>query len=592
MKYIFFISLLFLLSKSNCRAQLLIGDALTKFDSRASYFIDSTNNLSLRQVSKLQFQRNPITSFHFENQNSIWIKIDLEAKKIKQNQFVLGFTQAFIDSVVVYHVSGVDTTKLATSDILNSKRTGFYHVLANPTVSFTVKKNGLNQLFICLRNKIDIIKVNIIICDPESALSEIVSYERLTSMFMGFLIGIFILSMIYFLISRASLYLYYAIYIGSICLYLETVLGNLYIFFPSINKFFVGQNADVMYGLIAVIFNLHFLEKLFGLHFQHSGFRLFKKFIIVIATIFFIYNILTNALPSSLLIPVLLVLLQISVLFFAYNSKSLLYKLFIIGLTPLCIICIIRILALLSIIEQPRGIGGLVLPAVSFELLILMVLQSKVFFDEIKEKNKLKTQVITNQIETQESERRKIAHDLHDDLGSTLSVLKEKIFGVTDNSETQDLINKAIDDLRNISHNLLPADFETFGFIPALEKYIHKLNGIGLKITFIIFGERQILPSSSELNLYRILVEILHNIKKHSQSKEATVQLIYHDTFLYISVETNDQIKKTEEKGNGIGEKSIISRLEYLQARVLEKGDGKNGYSYIFEIPYDQNPNS
>jgi signal transduction histidine kinase len=233
-----------------------------------------------------------------------------------------------------------------------------------------------------------------------------------------------------------------------------------------------------------------------------------------------------------------------------------------------------------------------------FSLIELLVYFFYLFYGVISlnKSNQIKTEALNHLqgkiIHIQESERRKIAHDLHDDLGSTLSVLKEKIFGVTDNSETQDLINKAIDDLRNISHNLLPADFETFGFIPALEKYIHKLNGIGLKITFIIFGERQILPSSSELNLYRILVEILHNIKKHSQSKEATVQLIYHDTFLYISVETNDQIKKTEEKGNGIGEKSIISRLEYLQARVLEKGDGKNGYSYIFEIPYDQNPNS
>ena len=175
-------------------------------------------------------------------------------------------------------------------------------------------------------------------------------------------------------------------------------------------------------------------------------------------------------------------------------------------------------------------------------------------------------------------------------MGSTLSVLKEKIANELQNSDSQYLINKAIKDLRSISHNLLPADFETFGFISSLQKHIALLNESGLKITFIVFGEKKNFTSNVELNLYRILTELLHNIKKHSVSREATVQLIYHKDFLHVAVEAEEG-EKNGEKGSGIGEKAITSRLEYLRANVLEKGKGINGYSYIFEVPYDQNPN-
>ncbi|MCU0341149.1 MAG: hypothetical protein MUE30_14815 [Spirosomaceae bacterium] len=214
------------------------------------------------------------------------------------------------------------------------------------------------------------------------------------------------------------------------------------------------------------------------------------------------------------------------------------------------------------------------------------------FIRKLKEQRELETKVIANQIETQEAERRKIAIDLHDDLGSTLSVLKEQIFKETTDPQTQRLIHKAIDDLRSISHNLLPVDFEAFGLVASLEKHIRQLNDIGLKITFIVFGEQHTFPNLIALNLYRILVEILHNFKKHSPSKEATVQLIYHAEFLHVAVECSDVVEKKDDIGNGIGQKSIISRLEYLHARVLEKGESTNGYSYIFEIQYDQNLDS
>lgn len=192
-------------------------------------------------------------------------------------------------------------------------------------------------------------------------------------------------------------------------------------------------------------------------------------------------------------------------------------------------------------------------------------------------------------IETQEAERKHIAQDLHDDLGATLSALKGRNKQEDFSEETQNLLNKAITDLRAISRRLLPADFEMFGFIPSVEKYIADSNKQQkLKVTFIAFGETVKLNTEKELNIYRIITELVNNSMKYSNGKNATVQLIYHQDYLFVSVEDDGQGENKNENNLGIGLKNVISRLEYLNATIIEKG-GANGYSFIFEIPYKPN---
>jgi signal transduction histidine kinase len=190
---------------------------------------------------------------------------------------------------------------------------------------------------------------------------------------------------------------------------------------------------------------------------------------------------------------------------------------------------------------------------------------------------------------TQEAERKIIAQDLHDDLGATLSVLKGRNKQEDFSEETQNLLNKAIADLRSISRRLLPADFEMFGFIPSIEKYVFEVNQQQkIKVTFIVFGEIVKLNNEKELNIYRIISELVNNSTKYSNGQNATVQLIYHEDYVFVSVEDDGQVENKNENNLGIGLKNVISRLEYLNAIIIEKG-GANGYSFIFEIPYKPN---
>lgn len=200
---------------------------------------------------------------------------------------------------------------------------------------------------------------------------------------------------------------------------------------------------------------------------------------------------------------------------------------------------------------------------------------------------KLEKDIITKQIETQEQERRIIAADLHDDLGATLSLLNRRALKENFSIENQNLIEKAIKDLRSISRNLLPADFETYGLIASLEKYILSLNEQQtVKFTFINFGERVPLKHDTELNIYRIITELSNNVMKHSKAQNATVQLIYHPNHLFVSVEDDGKGLEISKDNLGIGLKNVISRIEYLQAKVLELGTGPI-CSFVFEVPYE-----
>ncbi len=192
-------------------------------------------------------------------------------------------------------------------------------------------------------------------------------------------------------------------------------------------------------------------------------------------------------------------------------------------------------------------------------------------------------------IQTQESERKHIAQDLHDDLGATLSTLKGRNRQEHFSAETQTLLNKAIADLRAISRRLLPVDFEMLGFIPSIEKYISDINQQqSLKVTFIVFGKIVTLNQEKELNIYRIITELVNNSTKYSNGQNATVQLIYHQDYLFVSIEDDGIVENKTNNNPGIGLKNINSRLDYLNANPIEIG-GHRSYSYIFEIPYIPN---
>ena len=207
-------------------------------------------------------------------------------------------------------------------------------------------------------------------------------------------------------------------------------------------------------------------------------------------------------------------------------------------------------------------------------------------------------------IQTQESERQRIAADLHDDLGGTLATLRRKIadgrqrFPQADVRATFDdlepLIEQGSADLRRISHNLMPPEFARIGLCNALEQLVRSQPLHPTRFSFIRAGTEQKLPLSTELNVYRIVSEQIQNISKHAQACRAAVQVLYYGDNLTVTVEDDglgSRLTKTDAASEGIGLKNSRLRAEYIGARLWREV-GEGGTLVVLDVPYSTSPDA
>src|SRR3954464_2334146 len=132
-------------------------------------------------------------------------------------------------------------------------------------------------------------------------------------------------------------------------------------------------------------------------------------------------------------------------------------------------------------------------------------------------------------IRLQEEERQRIAADLHDDAGPLLATarlyLTENLVNLDKTAQLQSIYNakQIIDDtiqlIRNISHSLMPPTLKNFGLESAVNDLFQKISGSGsLNASCRFHDYRERLKPEKELNLFRIIQELINNIIKHSNS--------------------------------------------------------------------------
>jgi signal transduction histidine kinase len=236
---------------------------------------------------------------------------------------------------------------------------------------------------------------------------------------------------------------------------------------------------------------------------------------------------------------------------------------------------------------------GWIMSGVLFEQLIL-ALSLTIRYNLLKRDNlelevnltKVKNEISGKIIETQETERQRLAKDLHDDLGGTLSAIKGRVANEKVQSETLNLVEKAINDLRLVSRNLMPPELANEGLVRAVYYTIERIQSTSdIAFTFITFGEERRLKQDIELNIYRMIAELINNILKHSKAKKAVIQLIYYKDYLSISVEDDGSGIKKSPNDWGIGLKNINSRVEFLQAKINIDSGHNTGTTIMVQVP-------
>lgn len=213
--------------------------------------------------------------------------------------------------------------------------------------------------------------------------------------------------------------------------------------------------------------------------------------------------------------------------------------------------------------------------------------------DQIKKTNQVVSQqklISEKVIESIETERARIARDLHDELGGNLALLKLKVESLNNNTDDWEsanrIINQTTDSLRTISHELMPPYFEKTGLIAILHENFYTINlNSQAKFKLNVTGIKPQLSNKGELMIYRISMELIQNCLKHSRASEVTMELNFFKDRLNMICEDNGQ-GFVGDPGNGIGLKNLHSRVSYLGGDI-NIDSNTYGTTIIINIPLD-----
>ena len=185
-------------------------------------------------------------------------------------------------------------------------------------------------------------------------------------------------------------------------------------------------------------------------------------------------------------------------------------------------------------------------------------------------------------MEGEEKERLRIAKELHDGVNGDLSAIKFKLVSLleTNNAvinEAVAMIDTSCEQVRSISHNLVPPSLRDFDLLEAVETYCEDMNAIHEpEISFQHVGDAINLDKKQEANVFRITQELVTNAIKHAEAKEILVQLSNVENTLQLTVEDDGKgFDVNIEKSDGIGMQNIRSRVAYLGGQLDIKSDAK-----------------
>lgn len=202
-------------------------------------------------------------------------------------------------------------------------------------------------------------------------------------------------------------------------------------------------------------------------------------------------------------------------------------------------------------------------------------------------------------------ERKRVASELHDNLGSTLTAIQWYMESLLASNEAGSHLDKNYDDLYNmisraygevrlLAHHMMPDVLEKEGLEVALHELavpINKSQRLHLNV-----DTKQVSPyltTQQKFELYSIALELCTNILKHAQASEAEILLNRTEKGIIMSVSDNGIGMPTDKQKGSMGLKNIQSRLKAIGGRYSIRSIEGEGTMVLIHIPYlDSQPES
>lgn len=193
-------------------------------------------------------------------------------------------------------------------------------------------------------------------------------------------------------------------------------------------------------------------------------------------------------------------------------------------------------------------------------IVIITLIYASIWFLKYNKRQKKKN------IQVQESERLRIASDLHDNIINKLTVIRLKTAMQFDPDEIDNLLGNAIDDSRRMSHNLLPPTLDSESLEVLIQEQCSHWQS-NFKIEYNYENNKNIIfDSQIKLHIIRITQEVIQNAFKHAKASKITLDLLIQEKSLTLKIQDNGIGFDTESMSKGIGLQNINSRSKFIAA--------------------------
>jgi signal transduction histidine kinase len=222
-----------------------------------------------------------------------------------------------------------------------------------------------------------------------------------------------------------------------------------------------------------------------------------------------------------------------------------------------------------------------------------MTLRLKNQSEEIEEQ---KTKRFSSLIDGQEMERQRLSRDLHDSLGQSILAIKIKLEQAKNAdlernqqilNEVQELLRNTVQEIRNISNDLMPPVLEAFGIEQGLKNLCKETTAnTGIQISFKSEDIPEPLDKRIQIYLYRISQEAINNITKHAAATEASMIISGLDKMIFLTITDNGkgfELDNKDIKGDGII--NIKQRVELLKGECRISSTPGKGTQINIKIP-------
>ncbi|MEO2566053.1 histidine kinase, partial [Clostridium tertium] len=211
-------------------------------------------------------------------------------------------------------------------------------------------------------------------------------------------------------------------------------------------------------------------------------------------------------------------------------------------------------------------------------------------------------------LENQELERQRIAREIHDGPAQYIAnammrvdfckvvVKKDLEKGINELDDLKSNIRMALKEVRGIIYDLRPLHLEELGLIDAIKDMINIISVENdVKIDMIVDESSYEVEKIMQIAIYRIMQEILNNIKKHSKAKYVDIKINYIKDYIYIYIQDDgigfnvqETLINTKQKGNRYGLIGIFERVKQLRGKIEVKSSKGEGTIYKIRLPINR----